>query len=56
DVVKHLGSNQKSSSVTRSQLISKGLIYSPEHGRVAFTVPGMTDFLHRQDPTILRSR
>lgn len=56
DVVKPLGSNQKSSSVTRSQLISKGLIYSPEHGRIAFNVPAMTDFLHRQDPAILRGR
>lgn len=56
DIVAALGSTQKATSVVRSQLIDKGLIYSPEHGRVAFTVPGMADFLHRQDPTINRSR
>jgi len=55
-VVKQLDTSQKASSATRSQLIGKGLIYSPEHGRVAFTVPGMVDFLQRQDPTIDRSR
>lgn len=31
----------------RTQLISKGLIYSPEYGRVAFTVPGRADFIQR---------
>ena len=56
DIVAALGSTQKATSVVRSQLIDKGLIYSPEHGRVAFTVPGMADFLHRQHPTINRSR
>ena len=33
---------------TRSGLIHKGLIYAPEHGYVAFTVPGMADFISRQ--------
>lgn len=33
---------------TRAQLISKGLIYSPEYGKVAFTVPGMAGFISRQ--------
>lgn len=32
----------------RANLISKGLVYSPEHGRIAFTVPGMADFITRQ--------
>jgi hypothetical protein len=32
----------------RSQLISKGLVYAPDHGRVAFTIPGMADFISRQ--------
>jgi hypothetical protein len=27
---------------------SKGLIYAPEHGIVAFTVPGMAAFIGRQ--------
>jgi hypothetical protein len=33
---------------TRAQLLSKGLIYSPEYGQVAFTVPGMAAFIERQ--------
>ena len=32
----------------RASLISKGLIYAPEHGIVAFTVPGMATFIQRQ--------
>lgn len=33
----------------RAALISKGLIYSPEHGLLAFTVPGMHEFIGRQE-------
>jgi len=32
----------------RANLIAKGLIFAPEHGVVAFTVPGMADFIQRQ--------
>jgi hypothetical protein len=32
----------------RASLIAKGLEYAPEHGVVAFTVPGMADFIQRQ--------
>lgn len=32
----------------RSKLINKGLIYAPEHGRLAYTVPGMASFIARQ--------
>ncbi len=52
DVVSALSSSQKATSVARGQLIDKGLIYSPEYGRIAFTVPGMADYLARQDPSI----
>jgi len=31
----------------REQLIDEGLIYSPERGQVAFTVPGFADFIRR---------
>lgn len=31
----------------RQSLISKGLVYQPERGRIAFTVPGMADYIHR---------
>jgi hypothetical protein len=44
------GMGRKLSSVgpTRAGLISKGLAYAPEHGLIAFTVPGMADFINRQ--------
>lgn len=32
----------------RANLISKGLVYAPEHGRISFTVPRMADFINRQ--------
>ncbi len=35
-------------SDVRDSAIKKGLIWSPEHGRIAFTVPGMADFIRRQ--------
>lgn len=33
---------------TRANLISKGLVYSPDHGLVAYTVPAMAAFVRRQ--------
>ena len=35
-------------TVARSSLITKGLIYAPDHGAVRFTVPGMSGFISRQ--------
>jgi AAA ATPase domain len=37
-------------SVVRERLIDEGLIYSPERGEVAFTVPGFADFIRRMQP------
>lgn len=34
----------------RANLINKGLIYSPDHGVVAYTVPAMAEFVRRQAP------
>ena len=31
-----------------AKLIAKGLVFAPEHGSIAFTVPGMADFISRQ--------
>ena len=31
----------------RASLINKGLIYAPEHGQLAYTVPGMAAYVHR---------
>ncbi len=36
-------------SVARNELIKKGLVYAPERGLLAFTVPGMHQFIARQD-------
>ena len=35
-------------SVSRDQLIKKGLVYAPDRGLLAFTVPGMADYIRRQ--------
>lgn len=35
---------------TRSQLIAKGMIWSPHHGDTAFTVPLFDEFMHRIMP------
>lgn len=46
----HLGRSRTSDlSVARQELIRKGLVYAPERGLVAFTVPGMADFVLAQD-------
>lgn len=48
EVATRLGRKVTSLGPTRANLIAKGLIYAPEHGVVAFTVPGMADFIVRQ--------
>ncbi len=47
-VAARLGRELSNLSPTRAELIKKGLIYAPEHGRVAYTVPGMAAFIQRQ--------
>lgn len=48
EVAGRLGRAVNSFGPARASLISKGLIYAPEHGVVAFTVPGMAGFIQRQ--------
>jgi len=48
-IARRLGIKQTSLGPTRAQLIAKGLIFSTERGRVAFTVPGMSKFIDRQN-------
>lgn len=48
EVAGRLGKNASGVSTIRDALIKKGLIWSPEYGKVAFTVPGMADFIRRQ--------
>ena len=52
DLAKAMGKNRVTDlSVSRSELIKKGLLYSPERGLLAFTVPGMDDFIQRLTET-----
>ena len=37
-------------STARAVLMELGLIYSPEHGKVAFSIPGMGEFIRRVEP------
>lgn len=48
ELAARLGKRRNSLGPVRSNLIAKGLIYAPEHGRVAFTEPGMAAFIARQ--------
>jgi hypothetical protein len=32
----------------RANLIAKGIVYSPELGMLAYTVPGMADYVRRR--------
>lgn len=47
DVADALGESSQSLGPRRAQIISKGMIYSPSHGDVAFTVPMFNDYLMR---------
>ena len=46
-----MGSTASSVSDVRDTAIRKGLIWAAEHGRIAFIVPGMADFIRRQPTT-----
>jgi hypothetical protein len=45
-----LGVRVESVAPRRSQLISKGMIFSPAHGDTAFTVPLFDEYLRRTMP------
>lgn len=49
DLVIRTGKTRTSDlSVSRRELIANGHIYAPDRGFLAFTVPGMADFIHRR--------
>lgn len=48
EVAARLGRKATSLGPHRANLIAKGLVYAPQHGVVAFTVPGMAEFILRQ--------
>ena len=47
DIADALGETPQSLGPRRAQIISKGMIYSPSHGDVAFTVPMFDEYLLR---------
>jgi hypothetical protein len=48
EIAQRLGKKPTSLGPARANLIAKGLVYAPEHGQIAFTVPGMADFIARE--------
>ncbi len=48
DVAKAMKRSASSLGPTRDNLIKKGMIYAPEHGQVAFTVPLFDEFMRRE--------
>ena len=47
DVAEQLGEPQSKLGPRRAQIIAKGMIYSPQHGDIDFTVPMFDDYLRR---------
>ena len=50
DIAARLGKETTSMGPLRAHLINKGLIYSPSHGIMDFTVPKFDDFMRRNYP------
>jgi len=48
DVAARMNRKPSELSVARDELIKKGLLYAPERGAIAFTVPGMASFIERK--------
>jgi predicted transcriptional regulator len=47
ELAERAGRKPSSMTMTRAALIRQGVIYPPALGRVAFTVPGMADYINR---------
>lgn len=52
DIAGMLDRQVQSLGPTRSSLIKKGMVYSPQHGDTAFTVPLFDGFMRRTIPTL----
>jgi hypothetical protein len=48
EIAERLGKPLSKLSVVRQSLIAKGLVFAPERGQLAFSVPGMPDYIRRQ--------
>jgi hypothetical protein len=52
EVAERLGKTTTACAMVRNSLIRKGMIYSSEHGLMAFTVPLFADFMRRAMPDL----
>lgn len=52
DITAIMGSRVQSGAPVRSNLIKKGMIYSPAHGDTSFTVPLFDEFMRRIMPAL----
>jgi len=50
DVASRMARKANSVAPTRDSLIRKGMVYSPEHGMIAFTVLLFDEFMRREMP------
>ena len=53
DVAARLELRTNSKGPTRDALIKKGMIYSPQHGDICFTVPKFDDYMRRVMPQLI---
>ncbi len=47
EIARRLGKQPTALGPARANLIAKGIVFSPEQGKIAFTVPGMAAFIAR---------
>lgn len=52
DVAEAIGRKSPQMAPTRAELIAMGLLYTPDHGFAAFTVPHFDQFIIRAIPTL----
>lgn len=52
DIAEVLKIKITSLTTVRAKLIKKGMIYSPAHGEIAFTVPLFDEFMKRAMPKL----
>jgi hypothetical protein len=50
DIADKLGATINTLGPVRASLIKKGMVYSPSHGDMAFTVPLFDEFMRRAIP------
>ena len=50
EIAQELGMDVTTAGPLRNGLIKKGMVYSPQHGDTAFTVPMFDDFMRRSMP------